>query len=64
MASMAKPQPVWVPMTAEELLVIRGTPEFEAELRRQAMATAEADRKNGYPNRFEPDWEWLDRYWK
>ena len=64
MASLPKPGLDWVPMTAEELLAIRGTPEFEAELERQAFATAEHDRRNGYPNRFEPDWEWLDRFWK
>ncbi len=50
-------------MTAEELLAIRGTQEFEQELRRQALVMAEHRRK--YPDEFmEPDWEWLDRYWK
>lgn len=33
-------------MTAEELLAIRGTPEFEAELRRQMQALAEHQRKH------------------
>ncbi len=46
MASLPKPSPEWVPMTAEELLAIRGTPEFEAELRRQMQALAEHQRKH------------------
>lgn len=47
MASQPKPEPEWVPMTAEQLLAIRGTPEFEIEYRRQMKVIAEHDRKSG-----------------
>ena len=46
MASLPKPNPEWVPMTAEELLAIRGTPEFEVEYRRQAESLAEHQRRH------------------
>ena len=50
-------------MSAEELLAIRGTPEFRAELQRQAVLLREHRRK--YPDNYpEPDWEWLDTVWK
>lgn len=47
MASLPKPDPLSVPMTAQQLLAIRGTPEFEVEYRRQMQAIAEHDRKSG-----------------
>lgn len=64
MASLPKPLPERVPMTAEELLAIRGTPEFEEEYRRQLLAIAEHDRRNNFADRMEPDWEWLEKVWK
>jgi hypothetical protein len=64
MASLPNPEPTWVPMTATELLAIRGTPEFEVEYRRQLAAVAEHDRKTGNAERLPIDWEWLDKVWK
>lgn len=64
MASLPKSEPNWVPMTAEELLAIRGTPEFEIEYKRQLTAIAKHDRESNFADRMEPDWEWLDKVWK
>jgi len=64
MASLPKPDPAWVPMTAEELLAIRGTPEFDVEYRRQMKVIAEHDRRSGNSDRMPIDWEWLDKVWK
>ena len=47
MASMPKPDPTWAPMTATELLAIRGTPEFEMEYNRQRAIIAKHQRENG-----------------
>jgi len=38
MATLPKPDLTWQPMTAGELLAIRGTPEFEREYARQRSA--------------------------
>lgn len=64
MAMLPKPEPNWIPMTAEELLAIRGTPQFDAEFKRQLTAIAEHDRRNKNADHLEIDWEWLDKAWK
>lgn len=51
-------------MTADELLAIRGTPEFEVEYRRQLSIVAEHDRGNHFADHLEPDWESLDKTWR
>jgi len=56
MASLPNPELTSRFLTAEELLAIRGTPEFEAEYRRQAVAVAEHDSRAGKVDRLEPDW--------
>jgi hypothetical protein len=42
MASLPKPDMKYSAMKATDLLAIRGTPEFDAECRRQATALAES----------------------
>jgi hypothetical protein len=64
MASLPSIDPIPRPMTATELLAIRGRPEFEVEYRRQLEAVAEHDRRNGYSDHMPTDWEWLDKVWK
>jgi hypothetical protein len=64
MATLPKPDPIPSYMTAEELLAIRGTPEFEVEVRRQMLAIAEHDRRLKPENRFPIDWEALDKVWQ
>jgi hypothetical protein len=59
MASLPKSDPTPRFLTAEELLTIRGTPEFEIEYRRQMAVIAEHDRRTGNANRMEIDWEAL-----
>ena len=44
MASLPKSDPLWVPMTAEELLAIRGTAAFDEEYGRQGERLAEHQR--------------------
>ncbi len=63
MASLPKPDPKRF-LTIDELWAIRGTPEFEAEYKRQLDSIAKHDRENNYSDRMEPDWEWLDKVWK
>jgi hypothetical protein len=60
------PNPDFEPhyMTAEELLAIRGTPEFEIEFRRQMAAIAEHDRSTTNADQWPIDWELLDKVWK
>lgn len=48
MVPLPKTNPAWVPMTAEELLSIRGTPEFEVEYRRQRRTISEHQRNMGH----------------
>ena len=62
MATLPNPEPRF--LTASELLAIRGTPEYDSEIRRQMQAIAEHDRRNGHADYMEPDWEWLDTVWK
>jgi hypothetical protein len=56
MASLPKSDPSPRFLTAEELLEIRGTPEFYAEYRRQMLAIAEHGRRNGNADWMEVDW--------
>jgi hypothetical protein len=56
MASLPKSEPTPRFLTAEELLEIRGTPEFAVEYRRQMLAIAEHDRRNGNADWPEVDW--------
>jgi hypothetical protein len=56
MASLPKSEPSPRFLTARELLEIRGTPEFEVEYRRQMLAIAEHDRRNGNADWMEVDW--------
>ena len=64
MASLPKPNPETQFLTLGELEAIRGTPEFEAEYRRQLQAVAEHYRRTRHADLMEPDWEWLDKVWK
>lgn len=57
MASLPKSDPSPRFLTALELLEIRGTPEFDVEYRRQMLAVAEHDRRNGNADWAEVDWE-------
>jgi len=59
MASLPKLDPAPRFLTAEELLAIRGTPEFDIEYRRQMAVIAEHDRRTSNANRMEIDWEAL-----
>lgn len=56
MASLPKPQPTKHPLTVDELSAIAGTPEFEAEYRRQMAAIAEHDQKTKNADRMAVDW--------
>jgi hypothetical protein len=56
MASLPHSEPSPRFLTAEELLEIRGTPEFEAEYRRQMVAIAEHDRQTHGADRMDVDW--------
>jgi hypothetical protein len=64
MATLPTPDPTPRFLNAEELLALRGTPEFEVEFRRQMLAIAESDRKVKPENQFPVDWEALDRVWQ
>lgn len=57
MASLPKPDLTPRFMSLEELLAIKGTPEFEAEYRRQMEFIAEHDRRTNNADRMEPDEE-------
>lgn len=52
------------PMSLDELWAIRGTPEFNAEYRRQMERVAEHDRRTNHADRWEPDWAALENVWK
>jgi hypothetical protein len=63
MASQPKPDPKRF-LTIDELWAIRGTPEFEAEYKRQLSAIAQHDRETRNADRMPVDWEALDKVWK
>jgi hypothetical protein len=63
MASLPKSDPSPRPLSIDELFAIRGTPEFDAEYRRQLAAIAEHDRRTHNSSRMEVDWESLSS-WK
>ena len=56
MASLRKSDALPRPPSIDELFAIRGTPEFEVEYRRQMLAIAEHDRRNGNADWMEVDW--------
>jgi hypothetical protein len=64
MATLPNPDPTPAFLAAEELLAMRGTPEFEIEFRRQMLAIAEHDRRMKPEDRFPLDWEAIDKVWK
>jgi hypothetical protein len=64
MATLPIPDPTPRFLSVEELLALRGTPEFETEFRRQRLYLAEHDRLTKPEDRFPVDWEAIDKVWK
>jgi hypothetical protein len=50
------------PLSVDELATLAGTPEFEAEYRRQMAAIAEHDRSTHDADRMPVDWDALDSW--
>ncbi len=58
MASLSKTEPSAVHQAPDPLARV-GTPEFEAEYRRQMAVIAEHDRRTNFADRMDVDWEAL-----